>query len=200
VPVFFVDLLRNWGRPPRRVRRKKRARADPWRVALTRDGAFLYQGRAYPVRITRDAARGADCVLEADCVRLNLPSDGLSPDEEAAEVALSLRLWVRKEAKRVFAERLGFWSARLGVAPFRLVITAPLRRWGSCTARNEIRLNWRLLQAPPEILDYVVAHEVCHIPHKNHGSGFWAAMKALMPDVAERRAVLRAWEKRLCAM
>jgi predicted metal-dependent hydrolase len=194
---LFTDLLTLWIRPPVKTRGRARRRAAPKKkpdpfLGLSR---FLYQNRFYPLQITHESTSAHACHLKAEAIQINLPSAALSPKEEAAEVALSLRLWVKSEAKRVFGERLAFWSSRLGVAFFRLVVTSPHRRWGSCTARNEIRLNWRLLQMPPALLDYVVAHEVCHIPHKNHGRAFWAELEKLMPDYRERRLALRAWEK-----
>ena len=203
MPSFIADLLKRWNAaPPRRTRkrravrrvggRKRKAKAP---TLLWDSQHILYQGNLAPLKITHRRAEPHACRFEENALYLNIPFSDLSPKAEAAEIALSLRLWTKSETKRLFAARLAFWSEGLEVAPFRLVVTAPRCRWGSCTARNEIRLNWRLIQAPPALLDYVVAHEVCHILHKNHGRAFWRALEKLMPDYKARRLALRAWEK-----
>lgn len=127
-------------------------------------------------------------------IALDLPDD-MTPECLHEEIKTELTLWYKRQARCVFAERMAHWAARLGVTPVRLVITAPRRRWGSCSAKDEIRLNWRLIMAPPELLDYVIVHELCHIPHKNHGKRFWAKVTTVIPDVSLRRQALRKWDK-----
>ncbi|MDB6180016.1 M48 family metallopeptidase [Paracoccus fistulariae] len=64
-------------------------------------------------------------------------------------------------------------------------------RWGSCTSDGRLMFSWRLAMAPPEVLDYVAAHEVAHLAHMDHSPRFWAAVEGLMPDFARHRAWLR---------
>lgn len=64
-------------------------------------------------------------------------------------------------------------------------------RWGSCTSDGRLMFSWRLAMAPPEVLDYVAAHEVAHLAHMDHSPRFWAAVGRLMPDFPARRAWLR---------
>ena len=61
------------------------------------------------------------------------------------------------------------------------------RRWGSCDPKGNLRFNWRIVQAPMRLLDYVVAHELVHLANRNHTAAFWAALGRVMPDYAERR-------------
>jgi predicted metal-dependent hydrolase len=72
-------------------------------------------------------------------------------------------------------------------------------RWGSCTHDGRLMFSWRLAMAPPEVLDYVAAHEVAHLAHMDHSPAFWAATARLMPDYAQRRAWLRAHGHELLA-
>ena len=65
--------------------------------------------------------------------------------------------------------------------------------WGSCNVRGVIRLNWRLVQLPPELADYVVAHEVAHLVELNHSARFWAVVETLFPGHAAARAALDDW-------
>ena len=111
---------------------------------------------------------------------------------------------IRREAERVFAERVRFHADALG-APMPKVSTADARgRWGSCTPgsverRASIRLSWRLALAPFDVADYVVAHECAHLKEANHGPRFWALVRQLVGDPAPFRAWLRAEGPRLHA-
>ncbi len=76
--------------------------------------------------------------------------------------------------------------------PTRLTLRDTRSRWGSCSSRRELMFSWRLVMAPPEVLDYVAAHEVAHLVHMDHSARFWSQVEALMPDYAPRRAWLRS--------
>ena len=71
--------------------------------------------------------------------------------------------------------------------------------WGSCNARGEIRLNWRLVQLPPPLAEYVVAHEVAHLVELNHSPRFWSLVETLMPGHAALRRELEDWTALLAA-
>lgn len=139
-------------------------------------------------------AEGLKTPTQNSTLHLDLPPH-LTPDIMQAEIKTELVLWYKKQARRVFAERIAFWADRIGVHPARLMVSNPQKRWGSCSARDEIRLNWRLVMASYEILDYVVVHELCHIPHKNHGQRFWALVERFIPDARKIRQELRNFEK-----
>ncbi|WP_235962436.1 M48 family metallopeptidase [Jannaschia marina] len=79
----------------------------------------------------------------------------------------------------------------LGHRPSKLTLRDTRSRWGSCSSRGDLMFSWRLVMAPPEVLDYVAAHEVAHLAHMDHSPHFWAAVERLMPDYAPRRAWLR---------
>ncbi|MDD3182105.1 MAG: SprT family zinc-dependent metalloprotease [Alphaproteobacteria bacterium] len=140
-----------------------------------------------------EGAHGEDKPL-TPCLCITLPND-VSPECWQAELKTELTLWYKKQARRVFAERMTYWAAQMAVSPSRLIITNPARRWGSCSVKDEIRLNWRLIMASPDILDYVIVHELCHIPHKNHGKRFWALVERFTPNAKKTRQQLRNFEK-----
>ena len=79
----------------------------------------------------------------------------------------------------------------LGRSASRLSFRDTRSRWGSCTTKGGIMLSWRLILAPPEILDYVAAHEVAHLQHMDHSPAFWAQVEALYPDHKRASAWLR---------
>ena len=72
-----------------------------------------------------------------------------------------------------------------------MALSSARTRWGSCSRRTGIRLNWRLIHFPLPIVDYVVIHELAHLREMNHGPRFWAIVATLCPDYREQRAELR---------
>lgn len=93
----------------------------------------------------------------------------------------------RHEIARIAREKAGSVNARVG----RLSLKDTKGRWGSCTPYGDLSFSWRLVLAPPFVLDYVVAHEVAHIKELNHGPRFWRLVAALTPHMAEAKTWLR---------
>jgi len=81
--------------------------------------------------------------------------------------------WLLKEAKTVFQEEMKYCSEVMNLKFTGLKFSSAKSRWGSCSGRNSISLNWRLILVPHEILTYVIIHELAHIKHKNHSKQFW---------------------------
>lgn len=98
--------------------------------------------------------------------------------------------WLRRHALQVFAQRLPPWAERLGRQPRSLGLSSARTRWGSCARNGDIRLNWRLIQFAPELIDYVIAHELAHLVEMNHSPRFWAQLEALMPNYRQHKAAL----------
>jgi predicted metal-dependent hydrolase len=90
--------------------------------------------------------------------------------------------WYKKQAALDFSRRLEILAAKLGVATPPLTLSNAQSRWGSCNSRGEVRLNWRLLQAPPHIINYVICHELAHLKQMNHSAKFWAVVEQLFPN------------------
>jgi predicted metal-dependent hydrolase len=106
--------------------------------------------------------------------------------------------WLRDEARRRLVEETRALTARSGISDAPVSVGDAGTRWGSCSASGAIRYNWRLLLAPPAVRAYVVAHEVAHRVHLNHGPGFHALQARLYDgDVAEARLALRLIGARL---
>jgi predicted metal-dependent hydrolase len=116
------------------------------------------------------------------------------PDMDRAAL---LRSWLHQRASVVLNWRLRRIARRLGRAPCRFALSDAKTQWGSCTRRGHIRLNWRLIQAPLALLDYVAAHELAHLVHLDHSPRFWAQVAALCPDALARRATLRTMSSQL---
>lgn len=149
-----------------------------------RDGAPLpFLGRQLTLRLAPGGERGA-ARLAGDCLLL-------AAAEGTARVEAGVRAWYRGQALAHFGARVALYARRLGVVPADLALSSARSRWGSCGADGRIRLNWRLIKAPPEQIDYVVAHELAHLLELNHSPAFWAIVARIFPDYAAVRRELR---------
>ena len=108
--------------------------------------------------------------------------------EVHAACRASVLSWFAQHAQLDFNRRLEVFAAKLGVATPPLTLSNANSRWGSCNSRGQVRLNWRLLQAPPHIINYVICHELAHLKQMNHSPQFWAEVEGLFPNykVAEK--------------
>ena len=102
-----------------------------------------------------------------------------------------LRDWLQDRAGKILAWRMAKIANKLGRAPVRFALSNAQTQWGSCTRSGYVRLNWRLIQAPLTLIDYVAAHELAHLVHLNHSPNFWALVARLCPDALARRAALQ---------
>ena len=113
-----------------------------------------------------------------------------------AELARFLKALARERAEASVARH----AVAIGRAAPPLTLRDTRSRWGSCTADGRLMLSWRLAMAPPEVLDYVAAHEVAHLVHLDHSPRFWAVVERLCPGWKARRAWLRREGARLQAV
>lgn len=111
-------------------------------------------------------------------------------DLEQETIRAALRAWYRREANRVFAERLRVCNV-FGFTYGRVSIKEQKSRWGSCSRKGNLNFNWRLLLAPLPVLDYVVIHELAHLQEPNHGPRFWALVASACQSHREHRRWLK---------
>lgn len=140
------------------------------------DGSpILIEGMRRTLRL-REGARRAGRIV-GDEYRLTLPE----PENDEA-VRAAIRSTLSAMALGRVRERLGFYAPRLGVTPGRIAIRDQKSRWGSCSAKGNLNFNWKLVMAPPQVLDYVVIHELCHLIEFNHSPRFWALVEGQQPE------------------
>lgn len=133
-------------------------------------------------------------------VRANGAAGGrLELRDTVGEPALRSALldWLTARAGAALKPRLRDLADELAVRYRRVQIRHQRTRWGSCSARGTISLNWRLMQAPPEIFDYVVVHELCHLLVPDHSPRFWAEVARILPDWRRLRVELRQFGRSL---
>ncbi len=99
--------------------------------------------------------------------------------------------WLKRQAHQDLRTRVSVHAGRLGLTPARIFVRDQTTRWGSCSTTGALSFSWRLVLAPPFVLDYLAAHEVAHLAHMNHGPRFWALVERIMPRHEEARVWLR---------
>ena len=135
-----------------------------------------------------ECARPSRGRVERRGTALRVSTASLGDDELRA----LLERWYRREAGAWLAGRVEHYSSQLGVRPSRVAIRGQRSRWGSCSGKGTVSLNWRLMMVPSALADYVVVHELCHLRHMNHSPQFWAMVGGVVPDYRERRRSLNA--------
>ncbi len=113
--------------------------------------------------------------------------------EDERELASDVGRWLRNEAQRIFVPRVAELSARVTSTAPAVKLSNARSEWGSCNQAGEIRLNWRLVQLPPDLALYIVAHEVAHLVELNHSRRFWSLVEELFPGHARARDALDDW-------
>ena len=115
------------------------------------------------------------------------------------QVAASVGDWLKAQAWTLVAARVSDYVRRITAHTACVRLSNARSEWGSCNAKGEIRLNWRLVQLPPMLAEYVVAHEVAHMVELNHSARFWAVVEKLLPGHAALRRQLDDWTALLAA-
>lgn len=154
-------------------------------VQITREGEILVRA---PRRCSR---REIERFLYArrEWIQKHLEEQRRLPRRPEPDPALAALLV--EKARRELPGRIRYYGEKMNLAPTGISITGARTRFGSCSGKNRICFSWRLMQYPPEAIDYVVVHELAHLVHKNHGPEFYALVASVLPDYKERRALLR---------
>ncbi len=97
----------------------------------------------------------------------------------------------RNAARQQFESRVAYFHRITGGNYTSITVRDQKTRWGSCSSRGTLSFNYRLIFAPPMILDYVVVHELCHLTHMDHSKNFWNMVASVMPEYKEYRKWLR---------
>ena len=148
-------------------------------VVLQPGAEFPYQGRS--VRITHSSRRGvrltANNILEVG-----------GPESQVGARAIA---WLKEEARAALVASAQRSAEDLGVSYTRISLRDTRSRWGSCSSTGALSFSWRLILAPPDVLDYVAVHEVAHLVEMNHSPRFWAVVERLRPNWRTQRDWLR---------
>ena len=155
---------------------------------------LLYLGQDIQLNIAQNANNKA-LIFDANKLVMATPT----PDNHKL-IQRKVIQWYQKQAGLDFGRRLEILAAKLGVSTPPLTLSNARSRWGSCNSRGEVRLNWRLLQAPPHIINYVICHELAHLKQMNHSAKFWAVVEQLYPNYKAAEKELKALSPQLHRM
>jgi predicted metal-dependent hydrolase len=138
---------------------------------------LAYLGRNLSIEIVADAVLVP--ALLADEWRLRITVADTASETRIREAAIA---WYRRHAARNFEERITHYCSLMHLRAPRMFLSNARTQWGSCNAKAQLRLNWRLIQAPQEIVDYVVVHELAHMTEMNHSKRFWKIVERHFPE------------------
>ncbi|MGE3075059.1 MAG: M48 family metallopeptidase [Dehalococcoidia bacterium] len=172
----------------------KRLAAEASAVAPARrfvSGETLpYLGEEHPLLVETSTSRRVAFEFIGDAFRLFVPP---FLEGEARETVLrrAVLKWYREQSESAVTRSATLWSAEMHLSPKAVLVRDQRRRWGSCGPDGTLRFNWRLVLAPPAILDFVVVHELAHLAQRNHSPAFWGVVEKYLPDHKSRRKWLR---------
>lgn len=169
-----LDLKRAWIMAKQHKARERLALAPQRRFVEGQE--FLYLGRSYPLRVV-------------DHTRKLFEFSGkefLIARHTLMHARYHFERWYIRQAKEYIGPKVHAYAQQAGQSYGDISITSAKTRWGSCTSKRTLNFSWRLMMAPLDKIDYVVAHEVAHLQELNHSKRFWDKVKSLMPDYKER--------------
>ncbi|MDG5767072.1 SprT family zinc-dependent metalloprotease [Balneolales bacterium ANBcel1] len=172
-------IYKNWSRQLQRRQMLDELR-DRYR------GTLLLRGDRKPVRVVPVHKLRKPVLVEngQDIIYRHESGNGSSQDRcgpfPSPELVMA---FYRNTAVEEIPDRVAYWSNRLPFQPSRISIRNQKTKWGSCSARGTISLNWRLIKCPAAIKDYIIIHELCHLRHFNHSRDFWRCVETFYPDV-----------------
>ncbi|GAB6170199.1 M48 family metallopeptidase [Clostridium carnis] len=147
---------------------------------------ILYLGKEYDFKVRFDNTLNEfKVLLENDKVNLIINK------YQEKDVKLIVDKWLKKKAVEILGSRTIDICNKIDIFPSRIIIKNQKSRWGSCNYKKEIRLNYNLIKAPIEVIDYVIIHELCHIKHMNHSKEYWDLVKIYMPSYKEKNKWLK---------
>jgi predicted metal-dependent hydrolase len=153
----------------------------PRPVVLAPGARVPWQGREHAIRQGSDGPAPV-WIEQGDVIRVG---------GRAEHAPRRLLDFFKREARRTLEARTFEFADKIGIKPRRISVRDTESRWGSCSVTRSISFSWRLILAPPFVLDYVVAHEVAHMREMNHGPRFWKLVKTLVEDVNRPQTWLR---------
>lgn len=153
-------------------------------IQINANGEILVRcPRRMRMEAIREFVERKEAWIEKHCVKLDAVKEPPYTTEEI--------LQFRKSAWKVVEDRVAHYAPIVGVTYNRISIRAQHTRWGSCSSKGNLNFNCLLVLVPPEVLDYVVVHELCHRKQMNHAKAFWAEVEAVLPDYKTSKGWLR---------
>jgi predicted metal-dependent hydrolase len=178
----FVEEKQNWIN--KTIRKHKEDSLKNMAKEYHSGEHFFYLGQSYPLEVFFEPFENAGVVFWNNCFYLNAKEN----KDFKKHYFVS---WYKKMAHDFIRQRVDFFSGMLKLQPDNIRITSAESRWGSCSGDNHLAFSFRLIMAPPAVIDYVIVHELMHIKEKNHSQKFWQRVEAVMPEYRKHRRWLK---------
>lgn len=157
----------------------RRAHANgPWTVGHQ----IPWKGKLEPITVTPSGEPSSPAVGRNAVYRIAFGDTVFSMRNEPGDLRPAVEKHVRKAAERELPLRVWALAAIHNAEVERVTIRDQRSRWGSCSRRRTISLNWRLIQCPSEVRDYIILHELAHLKHMDHSPSFWLEVRRLCPN------------------
>ena len=181
----FVERNRNWV--------ASRLARLPGKVKLEAGATIPFLGVEHIIVPTGNLRGVVERRVTETSAELHVPGD-------SATISRRLVTWLKQEARRELNEAVARHVLQIDVRPKQIRITDTTSRWGSCSSTRTLSFSWRIIMAPPEVLNYLAAHEVAHLVEMNHSERFWNLTRKLCPDTDTQKNWLRQNGARLHAI
>ncbi|MBI2326011.1 M48 family metallopeptidase [Candidatus Collierbacteria bacterium] len=146
----------------------------------------LYFGEEYPLTVVPSTGIAtARLAFQNGSFEAKVPGHH-TPIQQRKDLKEAMLRWYLDNGKRIITQKVNHFTKLLGVSYNRIVLKKVSSIWGSCSRKNNLNFNRKLIMAPHEVVDYVVVHEVCHLVHHHHRKVFWDLVKSLEPNYKER--------------
>lgn len=154
---------------------------------------FKYRGRDFELHLVDEIQinSGDQRIKVTNKSPLQFLNDFYLLSSKQSGAKKHFEIWYKKKAREYLLERLNLISEMMMVEYTNLKITSPATRWGSCSTRGSINLNWRLIMAPEAIIDYVIIHELAHLFEPNHSERFWRKVEEYDKEYKLKREWLK---------
>lgn len=148
---------------------------------------FPFMGREVMLRTITYNDKYTTIKLDANTMWVYIP-DSISKEVWPQVVKEAIIYCYKNQAKKIFKQKLDHYAKLMGVKYNEMRVKEQKTRWGSCSSKANINLNWKAIMAPSQVIDYLVIHELAHLKYLNHSKDFWHLVKSFMPDY-------KSWEK-----
>lgn len=155
---------------------------------LPEDQVLLF-GKMYQLTVVSEPGRRSGCVVDGESLVINTLHEGAMVKDK--KVQLMLERFLRTTASHYILQRVPQWAEKMDITYGKIQLRQQRSRWGSCSSTGTLNFNWRLVHAPPSVVDYVIIHELAHRREMNHSSRFWQLVAKYDPAHQQHRGWLK---------
>lgn len=154
---------------------------------LLQSETFPFLGKNLELKFEKTGLKSPFFTRSDEHLQLHLPElmwEDLQ-EEDLEQFWPGLQSFYKREAETLISERIRIWSEQMNLRPNTVRFRNQKSRWGSCSSRGSININWRLIGAPLEVIDYILVHELSHLKHMDHSKDFWELVEEYYPHYRE---------------